>query len=81
MSMERHFPPNWDIQQFSPPKEEEIFVDHCLALAALGFPLGPMEIRHMAQGYLNQLHCSEPMFCDNLPGHNWCFGLVERHKD
>lgn len=62
------------------PAEERHFVDLLIASAEYGFPLTMLDLRMIVQEYLNRIGRKIQKFTDNLPGKDWCYRFLERHK-
>ena len=61
--------------------EERHFVDLLIACADYGFPLTVLDLRVIVRDYLNRSGQTIKVFSDNMPGVDWCFAYLERHKN
>ena len=61
------------------PDEEEMFAVTCIKLSDWGFPLTELDLRVVAQNYLNNVGRNVAQFVENLPGPDWSAGFLKRH--
>jgi len=45
-----------------------------------GFPFQTIDLRIMVKNYLDNLNISQPQFRDNMPGADFVYGFLKRHK-
>ncbi|XP_050516371.1 uncharacterized protein LOC126891232 [Diabrotica virgifera virgifera] len=63
-------------------KGEEVAILKAAAKCAdWGFPLSIQDLRMMAKWYLDQQGKNVAIFQNNLPGIDWAYSLLNRHKD
>lgn len=60
--------------------EERHFVDLLVAAAEYGSPLTMLDLRVIVKNYLNSCGRTEKKFEDNIPGKDWCYLFLNRHK-
>ena len=62
--------------------EEEEAITHRIVLAASwGYPLSTMELRMYVRQYLNQQKMTVAQFKSNLPGREWAYSFLKRHRN
>ena len=54
---------------------------YCYILFSVGFPIGKLQLRYLAQDYLNKLGRAVEGLTDNLPGKDWALTFVSRHEN
>lgn len=62
-------------------KEEVAILKAASKCSDWGFPLSLMDVRMMAKYYLDRMGKTVNMFKNNMPGVDWTYSLLERHKD
>lgn len=60
--------------------EERQLVDLLIASAEYGFPLTMLDLRIIVKEYLDRLGKTVKKFPNNMPGPDWCYGYLKRHK-
>lgn len=60
--------------------EERQLVDLLIASAEYGFPLTMLDLRVIVKEYLDKLGKRVQIFPNNMPGPDWCYGYLKRHK-
>ena len=61
--------------------EERALAANVAALADYGLAFDMDDLRRFVQHYLNKKCRYVPCFKDNLPGIDWGYGFLKRHKD
>lgn len=61
--------------------EEKAFIKSASLCGEWGFPLSILDIRNLAKNYLDSKGRTIIKFNDNVPGKDWVYGLLERHKN
>lgn len=61
--------------------EEKAFISHASLCGEWGFPLTILDIRNLAKNYLDSKGRTITRFKENMPGKDWVYGLLERHKN
>ena len=60
---------------------EKIIVDHLLHVSKWGFPFDTLDLRITVKRLLDKKGTKIPKFKDNVPGEDWAFSFMRRHKD
>lgn len=60
--------------------EENSLIGHIIAMANFGFPVTPLNIRHIVKEYLDKAGRKITCFKNNLPGKQWMDLFLARHK-
>ena len=60
--------------------EEASFVLHIKTVALWGFPFDMLDLRVLAQTYLNSRGRIVKQFCNNFPSAKWAGSFLKRHK-
>lgn len=62
-------------------QEELAILQSAAKCSDWGFPLNLMDVRMMAKYYLDRKGRTVNMFKNNIPGVDWTYSLLKRHKD
>lgn len=68
-------------QEIFTMEEEAIMVAHIVATSTYGFPVTVMDLKVIAQSYLNSIGRKVKIFKNNIPGRAWVEGFLKRHHD
>lgn len=60
--------------------EEESFVQHLLLLAEFDMPILVVDVTICVRNYLEERGQTVKIFKNNLPGEDWLYGFIRRHK-
>lgn len=63
------------------PDEEHMLCTRIITLAEWGFPLDVMDLRMLVKAYLDRRGIVCPRFTNNVPGRDWGYSFLKRHKD
>lgn len=61
--------------------EEELIVERLITCGVWGYPLDSYDLRLFVKGYLDRIGRTEKRFKDNMPGKEFAWSFLERHKD
>lgn len=76
----RHINKNGGQSVFS-EMEERSFINAAGVCGEWGFPLTLTDLRHLAKNYLDKQGRNVAKFKENVPGIDWAYSLLQRHKD
>ena len=62
-------------------EEEKLILKRVQLMCDYGFPATAKDVQHYIQAYLNTKNRVVPQFKNNLPGKEYMFYLLKRHKD
>lgn len=61
-------------------EEENLFIQHILAVSELGLPVSLYDVRCIVKQYLDKSKRNVPTFSNNMPGWEWGKLFLERHN-
>ena len=61
-------------------EEEQCFVEHIQVVGEWGFPFSLLDLRMMAQTYLNSIGKKIKIFNENVPTSAWAKKFLKRHE-
>lgn len=60
--------------------EEQLIIERLVVCGEWGYPLDSFDLRLFVKGYLDRIGRSEKRFKDNMPGREFAWSFLERHK-
>ena len=60
--------------------EEDVLINNINICADWGYPIDSYDLRLIVKNYLDKLGRNIPKFKNNLPGKEFCFSFLKRHK-